>query len=433
MVPKNSPLMKVFLEYVAQKAIPPAATEVFGDLATQFYEGCIILRILDHRTLNNDAAGTAPKQENENGLKPEGSEGNVGAEPKSYTTILRPTPLSMWHDLLYATDPHEWFSDQLALNIESELLKFSVRNIDLRVPDAPLLKPQLQTGIKRSSSEPISRKDVKKFFTYRPEVPHKPRGLREDVAQRGSEYEQLMSVMYESPTQPSGQFMRLSFIENLRKKQKAARIASMQNQMAQQQGGGAALQSPLDSQNLQQQSIFGQGAFSNDSSAPGSQQTNRQRPFDGQKMQQGSPQVQQMNNSAATPDNNNFNQGAMPASSPPVSGDTKTLGKATKPRGKTSTARGGNSSRGRGASKAAARSPNVGGKTVPGGANGGGQNSNGWDNNNMGRTTSGKSLPGKTVPGKTVPGKGMSGKTIPGKTIPGKTIPGNANRGKGQK
>lgn len=417
----------MFLEYVAQKAIPPAATEVFGDLATQFYEGCIILKILDHRMLSSDNTSGPPKQE-------DGTENGDGsppaAEPKAYTTVLRPTPLSMWHDLLYATDPHDWFSDHLALNIESELLKFSVRNIDLRVPKNPFTTNHMQVQAKRPLPGTMSKAEARQLFTHRQEVPRKRRQLHEDITQHGSEYEQLMSVMDEKPAQPSGQFMRLSFIENLRKKQKAARMNAMQNQMMQQQQKGQ-IQSPMDSQAPQQGSIFSQSEFadvSSDQSGGMNQTANKQQVYNGQ--------PQQQVGAAMSPDNSYDQRSPPPASSPVNTIDTpKTRGKSARPRGKVAGARGASSMRGRGGK--AGSSPSVGGKTVPG-SNGSvqlgsplyGAQLNSWENN---RGQAGKMVPGKTVPGKTVPGKTVPGKPVAGKTVPGKKVPGNASRAKGKK
>jgi transcription factor SPT20 len=277
-IPKNSPLMKAFLECVAQKVIPPAAVEVFGDMAIHFYEGCIILRILDHRNLTSEGQSGQSSTTSQNATPgPDGAEiknknlklaegsslsksnssnnnSNGASEPKVYTTILRPSPLSMWHDLLYATDgSHGLFPDQLAINIEAELLKFTVRNVDLRVPENSLLavskyKTTLKPAPKFAPGSLKKAEAHKALFTYRPEVSRKRRGLHEDSLHHGSEYEQLMLIMDEKPAQNSGQFMRLSFIEGWRKKQKIR----MMQQKAQQpsQPGQQPGQHPPNANNI---------------------------------------------------------------------------------------------------------------------------------------------------------------------------------------
>lgn len=488
-------MMKMFLDYVAQKAIPPAATEVFGDMATRYYEGCIILRILDHRELTNGAADgtvTEPEEKAEgNSVKTEEDATNASTnsavnQPKTHNTVLRPTPLSMWHDLLYTTDgTHGWFSDQLALQIEAELLKFSVRNIDLRVPENPYNRPpgnvDVLTGqAKRPEPGSLTLKAANKtLFTHRPEVPRKRRRLHEDMLHHGSEYEQLMLIMDEKPAQPSGQFMRLSFIETWRKKQQRAKMNAIQHQMLQQQQQTQQQQQPLDGQQKQQQiqNISMQSPqLSNAQASPQQtsslgQMASQQQQFNRQQQQMfGSSQGNDMlSNAGASNDiqynnNNNTSMGnalnaSTPASSSPTASTPAALssvstpgpsstpktrgGKGSRPRGKTGTGRGGGSGRGRGkaGSKASGgdnymsngmASGMTAGKTVPG-------------------ASAGKTLPGSTggilagsplygaassnsgmqlsqnwgsANGMAMGGSGGGSKTVPGKKVPGKTVPG---------
>lgn len=190
--------MKEFLQALVDKTIPPAAAEVFTDMATQFYEGCVMVKVVDHR-----------KSE----------------EGKEYRTIMRPGMLSMWQDLMVMSDTSN-FNDIISVSVESELLKFSIRNVDLRVPaEKPVFKKRAKPG---DIVDPI------KLFEHRAEVPRVPRKLHEDMASHGSEYEQLMLIMDEKPT-GSNQFMRLSFIENHRKKQQQARLQQQQQQQQKQQ------------------------------------------------------------------------------------------------------------------------------------------------------------------------------------------------------
>lgn len=225
----------MFLEYVAYKEIPPAATEVFGDSEIRFYEGNIILQIVDHRAVpqensndeknkdNSDekcdsikdensetdnekdtkseslANGNADKKsedkpedksENQSEKKPENndsikSEPNIdepkdgesksntttpdskkvaentqNAEPKTIRTILRPTALSMWHDLMYASDfqPNP-ISNDVLLGVESEILRFTIRNLDLRVPKNPFHSPMASIIASNTKERERKRKE----------------------------------------------------------------------------------------------------------------------------------------------------------------------------------------------------------------------------------------------------------------------------------
>lgn len=331
-IPKNSPLMKAFLECVAQKVIPSAAVEVFGDMAIHFYEGCIILRILDHRNLTSESQSgqaSTPKKnassetngteiKDKDPAKPASSgsppaadsdtASNKANEPKVYTTILRPSPLSMWHDLLYATDgSHGLFPDQLAINIEAELLKFTVRNVDLRVPENSLLTAsKYKTMIKPAPKfvpGSLSKAEAHKvLFTHRPEVMRKRRGLHEDSLHHGSEYEQLMLIMDEKPTQNSGQFMRLSFIEGWRKKQKVRMMQQKGQQQTQQTQPGSQASQALQQGQQQSQHVSNVNGINTPSHQQSIQQ-NQQIPFSQSPSQrQGSPLTQQ------SPQNTQFNR-----------------------------------------------------------------------------------------------------------------------------
>lgn len=255
-LPKNSPTMKQFFEYMYHEAIPPAATEIFRDSGVRFYEGCIIIKIIDHRN-----AGSGNEQQTErsssaaaaNG-KTDGVNGTNGAdvvadesdikkapEPVSYSTLLRPTPLSLWHDLLYTTDTsHGRFSDQLAISMESEILTLTVRTLDLRTPvKEPSFVKNKKSKIDTVAPGSVSRKEIKDLFEHRPTVPRKRRGLHEDAEQHANEYEELMLFMDERQnnnpaTNVANQFARLDVIEQVRRKQERIRMLQQQQQQQQQ-------------------------------------------------------------------------------------------------------------------------------------------------------------------------------------------------------
>lgn len=195
-IPRNNPSIQAFLKSVEEGVILPAATEVFRDSGTRFYEGCIILNLVDytHQSSTDDSK-----------------------TPESYRILLRPTDLSLWHDLLYTTDASQGrFGDQLALSMESEILNLTVRNLDLRVPDA-----QVQDAFNLDAK--LAHKDPAIYKNYhRVTKPLPARKLHEDApVQMGSALEDFMLLLSEegqSSTVPN-QFMRLGFIEQLKKKQ----------------------------------------------------------------------------------------------------------------------------------------------------------------------------------------------------------------------
>ncbi|KAA8916431.1 hypothetical protein TRICI_001426 [Trichomonascus ciferrii] len=263
-LPKNSPLIKMFMQYVKDETIPPAATEVFRDSGIRFYEGCIILKIIDHRNAKN----ASPKKEENSTETPdekkqEQEQTNASdANAVSYRTILRPTALSLWHDLLYTTDTsHGRFSDQLAMSMEAEILSVTVRNVDLSVPHPFATKP-IETDSRRFEKQSMTKEETKhKLFDYRKSVSKKHRPLHEDMAHHGTEYEEMMLIMDEmragpnaqnNATNNSGQFMRLSFIEQLRKKKERLRALQQQRQQQQQQQQGGQQQQQTTQQQAQQ-------------------------------------------------------------------------------------------------------------------------------------------------------------------------------------
>lgn len=261
-LPKNSPLIKMFFEFIAKQAIPPAATEVFRDSGIRFYEGCIIIKIIDHRnvpvskeTQAQMRVATQPNQHPpqsphtqtqtqtpQTPQTPSQSESKEEpkqeVEPLSYRAIMQPTPMSLWHDLLYTTDTsHGRFSNQLALSMEAEILTLTVRNVDLRV-DCPPAVPQ--EFVRKKPKTGLTTQEAAKLHNYRQAGPKKLRGLHEDLSHHGTEYEELMLIMderQESGSSSNGQFLRLSFVEQLRKKREIIRLASLQQQQQQQRQG----------------------------------------------------------------------------------------------------------------------------------------------------------------------------------------------------
>lgn len=206
-IPKSSPLIKLLFEYIANESIPPAATEVFRDCGIKFYQGCIILKLIDYRKNNQN--------------------------PPGYRVLLKPSPLSLWHDLLYTTDTtHGRFTDSLALSMESEILNLTIRNVNLGVESNCLnkIEPRKSNKITKFSS---LKEANRKLHQYRPAVYKRLRGLHQELSHHGTEYEELMLIMDEhhnhsNASNNNNQFLRLSYIETLRKKTEQKRMQVQQ-------------------------------------------------------------------------------------------------------------------------------------------------------------------------------------------------------------
>lgn len=249
-IPRNSPNIQQFLEFVQEGVISPAATEVFRDSGVKFYEGCVILEIKDYRDISPtvkeyesetrssemrvpDAAETVKSGASDEIVKPDvDAAPESKKEPPSYRILLRPTNLSLWHDLLYTTDTSQGrFSDQLALSMESEILNLTVRKLDLRVPDNATFKKCLGLDLD------LNR--VRK--THRVTHPRKPRPIHEHSPQESSAYEEFMLALSDhtggqtSSTTVSNHFSRLGYIEQLKKKQEALQAAIQAQKRAVQQ------------------------------------------------------------------------------------------------------------------------------------------------------------------------------------------------------
>ncbi|CAN6637887.1 hypothetical protein TRVA0_016S02190 [Trichomonascus vanleenenianus] len=234
-LPKNSALIKIFMEYIQREEIPPAATEVFRDSGIKFYEGCIIVKIVDHRNtpVGDTKAENSTSNETNGDSSTEQAQAKQSPNPIVHRAILRPTPLSMWHDLLYTTDTsNSKFTDYISLNMEAEILSLTIRNLDLSLrnnPFAAAVEPPKPSPRKEAFS---SKKEAyKALYTHRKSVPRKVRGLHEDVVQRGTEFEEMMLIMDDQRANQNananssngGQFMRLSFVEQYRKKKERVR------------------------------------------------------------------------------------------------------------------------------------------------------------------------------------------------------------------
>ncbi|KAH3670832.1 hypothetical protein WICMUC_004801 [Wickerhamomyces mucosus] len=262
-ISKNNLMIKDFLEYVAREEIPQAIVEVLRDAGIRLYEGCIILKIFDHRNTK-----TITIVENNEKL--------IKKIPRSYKTLLKPTSLSLFYDLLYQTDSAlQRFTDGLGLNMESEILTITKRNLDLTVPLNPY--NGINDSIKPVSEFPkIANGEILHNHRLESADPNskafKPfRELHEDSLHQTSDFEQLMLIMNDKPNSKesgneSSQFTRLRFLEQYRldkEKQKHSPIASNLSARSfsnglttpSSPGNANANLTPLQQQQLQQQRL----------------------------------------------------------------------------------------------------------------------------------------------------------------------------------
>ncbi|MDC5615391.1 SPT20 family protein, partial [Acinetobacter baumannii] len=90
----------------------------------------------DSQSESNPSANGAELQKE--GSTPAATVVQVKKIPKTYKTVLRLTQLSLYADLLYQTDSLQLrFTDNLSLNLESEIVSITNRNVNLHVPLNP--------------------------------------------------------------------------------------------------------------------------------------------------------------------------------------------------------------------------------------------------------------------------------------------------------
>ncbi|KTW30664.1 hypothetical protein T552_00379 [Pneumocystis carinii B80] len=212
----NSP-MKIILECIRMETIPPECVEIFRDIRTRFYEGCLIVQIRDHRQ-------SADENSNQNGNKdtkvvnehvipsksPPRSFSTINVTEKVYYTVLKPSSETIWAEMcLFSESTGGKFNDEMAIEFESQILIATTPVLYLQ----PATNPMVMTRIFSELCElipPIMKK--------RKQSPTK----KIDEAKKAEE-EQLMLIMDEKQGksfQPS--FTRLAFIEKFRHKRSRA-------------------------------------------------------------------------------------------------------------------------------------------------------------------------------------------------------------------
>ena len=250
-------MIKDFLHHVMKEQIPVEMSELLKDFSIKSYDGCLILQVFDHRNMvsttagvtkagssgeskdvkkeiiangsadnavansssgstsasaagtNSTATASASTTAVSSGSSPataSGSGSSAGTaastipKPKTYRTLLRPTQLSLYYDLLYHTDSAlTKFTDSLSLQMESEILTLTNRKLDLAVPLNPYLcdeylRPEPEYP-KKVWDEAIQ--DYKLIHLHREAADHKSRKIHLDemVLHKTSEYEEIMLLL----------------------------------------------------------------------------------------------------------------------------------------------------------------------------------------------------------------------------------------------
>ncbi|SMN19480.1 similar to Saccharomyces cerevisiae YOL148C SPT20 Subunit of the SAGA transcriptional regulatory complex [Maudiozyma saulgeensis] len=248
---KNNEILKDFLEYVARGIMPEALMEVLRDCNLQLYEGNIVLQVYDHtntvdiipKDLPKESTTSNPQSQGQdsqqivkpdtqsqssntlnsvtNDIKKETPDNNSGnstssseranvvktsfRRPRVYRTLLRPTDLSSYYDMMTYADQAR-FSDTIYNQLEAELLVLTKRNIDLNVNLNPY---EHQEKISESNfTVPRWDEEMQRIhFPHRKlSTDEKTRGgaghisQHEELPQHNSTYEQMMLIMGERTT-----------------------------------------------------------------------------------------------------------------------------------------------------------------------------------------------------------------------------------------
>lgn len=197
-IPKDSPMAKSFLQHIMREEIPTEMAELLKDFAIKFYDGCLILQVYDHRGTEKE---NEPKDDKGSGVK-------KSVSPKTYRTLLRPTAQLLYYDLLYHTDSTlNKFTDQLSLQMESEILALTDRKLDLSVKLNPYLLDTMYHPTADTPKKVWDEKsqDYKVQFLHRDESFPETRKLHEErqIMHKLSEYEELMFLLTNKYTNPA--------------------------------------------------------------------------------------------------------------------------------------------------------------------------------------------------------------------------------------
>ncbi|EPY53164.1 SAGA complex subunit Spt20 [Schizosaccharomyces cryophilus OY26] len=261
----NGPV-KAILHYIRMELIPPDCLEVFQSSNIKFYDGCLTVRIIDHRHSNSNesnqfqssnaaSASKAPPSSSSslpnnvtNASNAPNTEASIhspvpastkaSSSPPVYYTVLRPTPETLYQDLcLLSESLAGQLSDENILDLESKILVASEPPLVLTPATS---KPQMIHILNQLADAPPPSKRKRQQGSAQ---------LAGEEAER-LEKENLLLLMDDQRNhdfQPT--FQRLQFIENVRRK----RAILQQRQQLQQQQQQATRQEAAASQISRQQ------------------------------------------------------------------------------------------------------------------------------------------------------------------------------------
>lgn len=261
---KNNEILKDFLEYVARGIMPEALMEVLRDCNLQLYEGNIVLQVYDHtntvdiipkdqpKQTKSETSGSIPPSVISTGVTTTTAAGSTTGEsitspvdqtkspepnttqgstptvkkeeiahpnvtspgsrpnlvktsfrrPRVYRTLLRPTDLSSYYDMMTYADQAR-FSDTIYNQLEAELLTLTKRNIDLNVKLNPY-EHQAKIGNddfsipewdETTQKMKFEHREISKDENTKGAVGHIAQ--HEELPQHNSTYEQMMLIMSE--------------------------------------------------------------------------------------------------------------------------------------------------------------------------------------------------------------------------------------------
>ncbi|EEB06615.1 SAGA complex subunit Spt20 [Schizosaccharomyces japonicus yFS275] len=255
----NGPV-KSILHYLRMELIPPDCIEVFQTANIHFYDGCLIIRVIDHRTPNqpapptnaagttasSTAPGSVPSTPNTatapstvlsgSTAGPSAAAAAAAVEPpneqaKVYHTVLQPSAETLWQDLCLISEVFgNYLTDEALLEIESKILLASEPPLLLAPATSPYQMHRIFEQLAQKLPPPY------------PEPRHTTNEMAAEEAER-VEKENLLLLMDDqqhhdfNPT-----FQRLQFIENVRRKR--ALMQQRQQQQQQQQTQRTAQQKP---------------------------------------------------------------------------------------------------------------------------------------------------------------------------------------------
>ncbi|KAI9303553.1 Spt20 family-domain-containing protein [Cunninghamella echinulata] len=188
---------KDFLTCVKEKQLPSDLMDVFNEASCQYYEGCLIVEIHDHRQINNE---------------------NINSDNDDTITqikrvVMRPTAESIWTDIQLLNE--EWgyqWTEQMALEVEAQIL--------LATEEPLCLDPSFNVSrISNAIEFSIGSKKTKKKQKWNSLE-------REQKLAKKVENNKLMTIMDKRakrsfPFEPS--FGNISFVQDWRtKKQKSS-------------------------------------------------------------------------------------------------------------------------------------------------------------------------------------------------------------------